>query len=72
MSASWKVPLKPSISETARATALAAIRDIMSAEVKSGTLYLNGRIDIADADGKLLAIVRFSEALEVRAEQEPA
>jgi hypothetical protein len=49
----------------ARATAIAAARDIMAGELVTGSLCLACWIDIADAEGKVLLAVPFKEAIQV-------
>lgn len=51
--------------EVALEEAVAAARDLMAAEVKSGRLCLGCHIEIVDAYGITLAIVPFDEAVSV-------
>lgn len=48
--------------EVARAEALKGARSIIADEVLQGQLDLDGRIDVADADGSLLFSISFAEA----------
>lgn len=49
--------------EVARMEALKGARSIIADEVMQGRLDLSGRIEVTDADGRLLFIVRYSEAV---------
>jgi hypothetical protein len=51
---------------TARKSAAENIRSIMSEEVKEGLFDLNGRIEIVDDQGRLLATVPFADAVELK------
>lgn len=51
--------------ETAREGALKSAREIMCAEIREGRLCLSCRIDIADADGKVLLVIPFTDAVKV-------
>lgn len=51
--------------DVARRKAIEGIRSIVSEEVKDGLIDLRGRIDVADQDGRVLLVVRFSEAVEL-------
>ena len=53
--------------EDARRLAIANIRSLLAEEVREGRLDLNGRIEIRDSAQVLRMIVRFDEALTVRA-----
>jgi hypothetical protein len=59
----------PDLSE-ARESAFEAIRDIVSEEARHGTIDLRGRIEIAGEGSNLLAVVPFSEAVEVHLERD--
>ena len=50
--------------DAARSAAIDGIRSLLAAEVRTGRLNLNGRIEIADGDGRLLAAIRFADALD--------
>jgi hypothetical protein len=50
----------------ARWQAIRGIRSILSDEVKQGVFDVTGRIEITDSDQKPLAVVRFSDAIELR------
>lgn len=50
----------------ARENAIAAARDVMSAEVKAGKLCLGCRIEVKDQSGAILLILPFREALMLR------
>lgn len=52
--------------EAARQQALAGIRSLAGEEVRGGLLNLDGRVEIADEAGAILASVRFADAIEVR------
>lgn len=52
--------------DSARRSAIAGIRSIASEEVRAGRLDLVGRIEIVDAAGTVLGIVRYPEAVEVQ------
>jgi hypothetical protein len=56
----------------ARAAAVDGIRSILAGEVRAGSLDTRGRIDIADDTGRVLATVRFREAVELRLDEEAA
>lgn len=49
----------------AREVAVKGARDILSAEVKSGKIDLDWRIDIADENGAVVLILPFSDAVLV-------
>ncbi len=49
----------------ARAVAIAAIRDVLAADVREGSLNLTGSIAICDADEVLLATVPFCDAVTI-------
>lgn len=57
--------------EHARASAVASVRSILSDEISRGSLDMRGRIDIADNDGVLITVVRFSDAVHLQLEGEP-
>ena len=50
----------------ARDEALKGIRSIAAEEVREGRLDLAGRIDVTDADGRLLFSIPFEEAVRVQ------
>jgi hypothetical protein len=52
--------------ETARAMALAGIRDFLGHEAMNGKLDFRGRIDIEDDTGTVLQSVPFVEAFEIK------
>ncbi|CAA9500472.1 MAG: hypothetical protein AVDCRST_MAG44-732 [uncultured Sphingomonas sp.] len=52
----------------ARDEAIRSIRSILSSEILEGQMDLDGRIDICGEDGETLAVVRFSEAVQLKAE----
>lgn len=52
--------------DAARAAAIEGVRSLLSEEARQGQLDLSGKIEIADADGNILLIVPFSEAVELR------
>lgn len=51
--------------EDARRVAIEGIRSILSAELLEGSLDLRGRIDIADPNGQVLAVVPYAEAIRI-------
>lgn len=51
-----------------RQAACESIRDILSNEVRDGVLDLRGRVEIADEAGAILAIVAYTDAVELRLE----
>jgi hypothetical protein len=51
--------------QAARAQAITGIRSVLSTEILTGVFDLRGRIDIADAEGKVVETVRYKEALEM-------
>lgn len=52
--------------EAARAAAIDGVRSLLSEEARQGQLDLSGRIKIANAEGNILLVVPFSEAVELR------
>lgn len=52
--------------EAARREAILSARSILSQEVLQGDLPLHERIDIEDADGRLLLSVSFLETVNIR------
>lgn len=46
--------------------AIENIRSIVAEEAKAGLLDLEGHIDVADADGRLMLLVSFTEAFDIR------
>ena len=56
----------------ARAQAIEGIRSILGDEARHGMIDLNGLIEIATAEGKVVEVVRFSEAFELRLEDDKA
>lgn len=54
--------------DAARAAAIEGVRSLLSEEARQGQLDLSGKIEIADADGNILLVVPFSEAVELRKE----
>ena len=53
--------------EAAREQALLGIRSLVGEELETGTIDLNGRLDICDDQGSVLLSVPFKEAVKVRA-----
>jgi hypothetical protein len=51
--------------EQAAQQAIAGIRSIVSDEAKRGRIDLNGRVDIADEEGRIQAVIPFSDAFEL-------
>ena len=52
----------------ARDEAIRNIRGILSSEILGGRVDLNGRVEIADGDGTVLAVVQFTDAVQLTAE----
>ena len=52
-------------SEEARASAVQGIRSILAAELESGTLDLNGRLEVLDQNHALVLTIAFSDAVDV-------
>jgi hypothetical protein len=50
----------------ARAVAVDAARSLISADVRSGSLDLNGRIEVTDETGRILLSIDFSQAIETK------
>lgn len=50
----------------ARWAAIINIRSLLKADIDEGLLDFHGQIEIADELGAVLAVVRFSEAVELR------
>ena len=50
----------------AREEAIRNIRSIVSAEVQNGVVDFDGAIEIATADGKVLAVVPFADAVRIK------
>lgn len=57
---------------TAHRIAVQSVRDIMAEEARKGSIDLFGRIEIANEEGKVLAVVPFSDAVEFRRERNDA
>ena len=51
--------------DDARGTAVESIRDMVAADVKTGMIHLNGRIEIRDEVGAVLDTVRYTDAVAV-------
>ncbi|MCJ8156617.1 DUF6894 family protein [Sphingomonas sp. LaA6.9] len=49
----------------AREVAISAARDIMSNNIKDGELCLSHRIEVEDASGRKVLVLRFGEALSI-------
>ena len=52
--------------DAARQQAVEGVQSILSDEVTQGLLDLTGYVEIADADQKVLAVVRFIDAISLR------
>ncbi len=52
--------------DAARAAAIEGVRSMLSEEARHGQLDLSGEIRIADAQGNILLVVPFSDAVELR------
>jgi hypothetical protein len=50
----------------ARRAAIEGVRSLLSEEARQGQLDLSGKIEISDAEGNILLIVPFNEAVELR------
>jgi hypothetical protein len=51
----------------AKAVAVAGARDLMASHVQAGKpINLDHRIEVADADGKVLVVMPFSELITIR------
>lgn len=50
----------------AKQHAIEGARSLMSAEVAKGELDLRGRIEVTDAEGQCILILRFGEAVRIR------
>lgn len=51
--------------DAAKMRAIENIRSILAGEIAEGRLDMNGSIEIAGADGAVIATVRFAEAVEL-------
>jgi hypothetical protein len=51
--------------EAARNQAVRSVRSIIADEVQHGVLNLQGRVEIADATGSVLGVVRYRDAFEL-------
>ena len=51
--------------ETAKAAAIINIRDLLTEDVMKGRMPLQHRIEIADGDGAVMAVVPFRDAVTV-------
>lgn len=49
----------------AQAEGLKGVRSILAEDVLIGCLDLRGRLDIADAEGRILATISFDEAVDI-------
>lgn len=52
--------------DAARTAGIQAARDIMADEVRAGRLCLDCRVEVTDADGVVVLVVPFKEAIEVK------
>jgi len=52
--------------DAARLAAIDGVRSLLSEEARQGQLDLSGSIEIADGDGKVLLVVPFREAVELK------
>jgi hypothetical protein len=52
--------------QAARAEAVRGIRSLLADELTDGAIELGGRIEIADANGQVIQMIGFAEALEIR------
>ncbi len=57
---------------TARDIAVNAIRSIVADDANQGVVDLRGRIEICNEEKEVLAVLRFSEAVELLLETSPA
>lgn len=53
------------LSEAKRA-ALQGLRDLMAEELRSGVLYAGSFIEVTDSQGAVLAVVTFTDAVELK------
>ncbi len=49
----------------ARREAVLGIRSLLAEELRRGTIDLRGRLEVASEEGEILAVIRFSEAVDV-------
>jgi hypothetical protein len=54
--------------DRARAEAVAGVRSILSDDVKAGRIDLRGRIEVADAQGAVILLLPFCEAVDLLTE----
>jgi hypothetical protein len=52
--------------DAARSAAIDGVRSLLSEEARQGQLDLTGVIEIADGDGKVLLVVPFGDAVELK------
>ena len=52
--------------EAARLAAIDGVRSVLSEEMRQGRVDLSGMIEIADGDGKILLILPFCDAVELK------
>lgn len=52
--------------DAARQSALAGIRSVLGEELMRGVVDLSGRLDICDADDRVLLSIPFAEAVQVQ------
>lgn len=57
--------------DTARAEGLKGVRSILAEDVSKGHLDLDGRLDIADEQGRLVLTISFAEAVALSCQPEP-
>jgi hypothetical protein len=51
--------------DAARREAVRSIRSLLAEEITGGRIDLGGRVEIAGADGEILAQVAYAEAIEI-------
>jgi hypothetical protein len=57
--------------QDAKAEAVKGARSLLSSEVLDGCMDLRGRIEVTDAQGKLIELVRFRDVLDILAGELP-
>jgi len=51
--------------DAARTEAIRGIRSLLASEVQDGAMYLRGRIEIADPEGRILETIAFQDAVTI-------
>jgi hypothetical protein len=55
--------------DMARKEAIKGVRSILSYEALQGLIDLSGRVEVTDAEGRVLFCLQFSETVELRMDQ---